>query len=144
MAAYIHGNLAVEERRPAAPAGRVKIKETRKVVYRTSRLPVQEKLLYLFTVFVCVVVAGTIIWRYSQIYQMNTRIHDVELQIRHLEAENSSLKEKLSKLQEPEQLMKEAQTKGLSSTPDGKTIRVPSKDAKAPAKSSKENVALKP
>lgn len=141
MAAYIHGNLAVRDKQ--GEKGRIKIKETRKIVYRTSQLPVQEKLLYLFTVFVCVVVAGTIIWRYAQIYQMNTKIHDIELEIRHLEAENSSLKEKLAKLQEPDQLLKEAQMKGLTQTPDGSVIRVPSKDAKASQKP-KENVALTP
>lgn len=141
MSAYVHGNLAVEEKQTAA--GRVKIKETRRVVYRTSRLPVQEKLLYLFTVFVCVAVAGVIIWRYAQIYQMNTRIHEIELQIKHLEAENSSLKEKVAKLQEPNQLMKEAQSRGLSQTPEGSVIRIPSKDARLDD-NSKENMAFKP
>lgn len=137
MAAYIHGNLAVEERQGSSQ--RVKIKETRKIVYRASRLPTQEKLLYLFTVLVCVVVAGFVIWRYAQIYQMNTRIHKVENQIAKLEAENSALKEKLSKMMDPELYKKEAPQLGLVQIPENSFVRVPME-----AKSQTDGSALNP
>lgn len=137
MAAYIRGNLAVEERQ--SPSQRVKIKETRRVVYRTSRLPIQEKLLYLFTVLICVLVAGTVIWRYAQIYQMNTRIHSVEKQITRLEAENNALKEKLSKMMNPELYMKEAVQAGLVPITDADFVRVP-----AQVKGQSDGIALKP
>jgi cell division protein FtsL len=137
MAAYIRGNLAVEERQ--SPAERVKIKETRKVVYRTSRLPMQEKLLYLFTVLVCVLVAGIVIWRYAQIYQMNTRIHDVEKKITQMEVENNALKEKLSKMMNPELFMKEAAQAGFVPITDADFVRVP-----AQAKTQSGGIALHP
>lgn len=137
MASYVHGNLAVEERQ--IPAQRVKIKETRKVVYRTSRLPVQEKLLYLFTVLVCVIVAGIVIWRYAQIYQINTRIHNVEKQIVQLEAENSALKEKISKMSDPDQLRNDIQKFGLTDINDRNLVRVPPE-----AKGGSAGVAMKP
>ena len=125
MAAYIHGNLATQERQKSG--GRVKIKETRKVVYRTRQLPLQEKLLYLFTVCLCVVVAGAIIWRYAQIYQMNTQIHSIEKRITQLEAENSSLKEELSKRQDPELLKDDALAQGLNLVEESNFVRVPKK-----------------
>jgi cell division protein FtsL len=137
MAAYIHGNLAVDERQSAS--SRVKIKETRKIVYRASRLPTQEKLLYLFTVLICVVVAGTVIWRYAQIYQMNTRIHKVENQIVRLEAENSALKEKLSKMMDPELYKKEAPQLGLMQIPEKGFVRVPTE-----AKGQSDALAVNP
>lgn len=123
MAAYIHGNLATQERQ--APGQRVKIKETRRIVYRTSKLPVQEKLLYLFTVFVCVIVAGVIIWRYAQIYEINTRIQQIERKIHQLEVENSSLKELLSKQQDPERLKNEFMVQGWQMLDQDQLIRVP-------------------
>lgn len=129
MAAYTRGNLAVEERQNSPQ--RVKIKETRRVVYRASRLPTQEKLLYLFTVVLCALVAGVVIWRYAQIYQMNTRIHDVEKQISQLEADNNALKEKMSRMMDPSQYMDEAAKKGLVRIPDTDFVRVPV-EAKTP------------
>lgn len=138
MAAYIRGNLAVEERQTSPE--RVKIKETRRVVYRTSRLPTQEKLLYLFTVLLCALVAGVVIWRYAQIYQMNTRIQNVERHISQLEADNNALKEKLSRMMDPSQYMDEAASKGLVRIPDTDFVRVPG-EAKAQQGSS---VAAKP
>lgn len=137
MAAYMHGNLAVDERQ--SKASRVKIKETRKVVYRASRLPTQEKLLYLFTVLICVIVAGIVIWRYAQIYQMNTRIHNVEKQITQLETENSALKEKLSKMMDPDAYKNEAPGRGLAQINEKNFVRVP-----AEAKGQTEGLAMNP
>lgn len=137
MAAYVRGNLAVEERQ--SQTQRVKMKETRKVVYRASRLPMQEKLLYLFTVVICVVVAGTVIWRYAQIYQMNTRIHNIEKQITRLEAENNALKEKMSKMMNPELYLKEAAQIDLVPITDADFVRVPLQ-----AKGQNEGLALNP
>ncbi|WP_248926610.1 cell division protein FtsL [Paenibacillus hamazuiensis] len=129
MAAYIHGNLAVEQK----SGQRVKIKETKKVVTRNKTLPVQEKLLYLFTVVVCVFVAGVIIWRYAQIYEMNTRIQQIENEIRQLEAENSVLKHKVEALSDPQRMLQKAKELGLEQAGDKQISRVP---AKAPASAS--------
>lgn len=109
MPAYIHGNLAVEQRTEQ----QVKAKETKRVVQRNKTLPLQEKLLYLFTVAICVVVAGLIIWRYAQIYEMNANIRSIEQQIAKLEAENSILKQKVDALSEPHRMLEKAKELGF-------------------------------
>lgn len=137
MAAYIRGNLAVEERE-SRPRN-VQMKETRKVVYRTSRLPVQEKLLYLFAVLICVLVAGTVLWRYAQMYQMNNEIRKEEKTISQLEAQNDAMKEKLSKMMNPDLMNKEAVQAGLIPITDANFVRVP-----AQPKTQSEGLAVKP
>lgn len=114
MAAYIQGNLAVEPKREQSQ--RVKIKETRKVVYRNKSLPTQEKLLYLFTVAVLVVAAGVILWRYAQIYQMNASILQIQKEMKQMQAENMALKQQIDKLQSPERLKEEANKLGFAPT----------------------------
>ncbi|WP_082053144.1 cell division protein FtsL [Gordoniibacillus kamchatkensis] len=111
MAAYIQGNLAVEPKRE--PSRTVKVKETRKVVYRNKSLPTQEKLLYLFTVAVLVLVAGVILWRYAQIYQMNATILKMQQDIKRIEAENMALKQQIDKGLSPERLKELAESYGM-------------------------------
>lgn len=108
LPAYMHGNLATEQKTQP----KVKIRETRKVVYRSRALPLQEKLLYLFTVLICVVVAGLIIWRYALIYEMNADIKSIEQKISKLEAENSILKQRVDALSDPRRLEEEAKKLG--------------------------------
>jgi cell division protein FtsL len=112
MAMYVHGNLAMEEQVNREQT--IRIKETKKKVYRKRAIPTQEKLVYLFTVVLCVIVAGTIIWRYAQIYEMNTNIHTIETQIKQLQAENDILKQQWNKANDPDRLRKEAEETGLS------------------------------
>jgi cell division protein FtsL len=109
MPAYIQGNLAIDKN----PRHKVTIKETRKVVVRHKSLPVQEKMLYLFTVLLCVIVAGVIIWRYAQIYQMNANMLKIQQDIRQMQAENSSLKQEVEMLKSIPRLEEEAQKLGL-------------------------------
>ncbi|WP_127579629.1 cell division protein FtsL [Paenibacillus koleovorans] len=109
MSAYIHGNLALEPKETR----KQQVKETKKTVYRRRPIPVQEKLLYLFTVLVCVVVAGVIIWRYAQIYEMNTRIQMIEKEVKMLQVENNKLKLEISKAQDPKRLQDLANQYGL-------------------------------
>ncbi|MDF2670290.1 MAG: ftsL [Paenibacillus sp.] len=109
MAAYIHGNLALEPKDNRKP----QMRETKKIVYRKRPIPVQEKLLYLFTVLICVVVASVIIWRYAQIYEMNTRIQMIEKEVKTLQVENNKLKLEISKAQDPKRLQDMANQYGL-------------------------------
>jgi cell division protein FtsL len=109
MPAYIQGNLAVDKK--LTP--KVTIKETKKVVYRNKSLPAQEKMLYLFTVVLCVIVAGVIIWRYAQIYQMNAEMLKIQQDIRQIQAENSALKQEVEMLQSPERLGDKAKEFGF-------------------------------
>ncbi|OXM86054.1 cell division protein FtsL [Paenibacillus rigui] len=123
MPAYIHGNLAVEQK----TGQKVSVKETKKVVYRNKTLPVQEKLFYLFTVLVCVVVASLIIWRYAQIYEINTKILDMETKIQKLQAENSGLKRKVDALSAPDRLREEAIKMGMGPSDDKQISKVANK-----------------
>lgn len=123
MPAYIHGNLAVEQK----TGQKVSVKETKKVVYRNKTLPVQEKLFYLFTVLVCVVVASLIIWRYAQIYEINTKILDMETKIQMLQAENSGLKRKVDALSAPDRLREEAIKMGMGPSDDKQISKVANK-----------------
>ncbi|CAG7620707.1 cell division protein FtsL [Paenibacillus allorhizosphaerae] len=139
MPAYIHGSLAVEQR----SENKVKPKEPKKAVNRNNKsLPVQEKLLYLFTVAICVVVAGLIIWRYAQIYEMNTNINKIETKIKQLEAENSVLKHKVDALSSPERLGEEAKKLGLV-VPEENQIK-PAGNAKSGGATSPKQVASNP
>ncbi|GGF77864.1 hypothetical protein GCM10010912_23620 [Paenibacillus albidus] len=74
--AYTRGNLAVQPKRKKEvnPLYR----EKTKVVTRRTGLPMQEKLLYMLTLGVFVLVAATLIWRYVQIYDLNKQAQDLE------------------------------------------------------------------
>lgn len=109
MSAYINGNLAIEQK----PAKKAKVQEQKKVVVKRKSIPVQEKLLYLFTVIVCVLVAGAIIWRYAQIYELNTKMQQIESQIKTLQIENNKLKLEITKYQDPKKLLDQAKQLGL-------------------------------
>jgi cell division protein FtsL len=109
VSAYINGNLAIEQK----PAKKSKVQEQKKVVVKRKSIPVQEKLLYLFTVIVCVLVAGAIIWRYAQIYELNTRMQQIESQIKALQIENNKLKLEITKYQDPKKLLDQAKQLGL-------------------------------
>lgn len=142
MSAYIHGNLALEPKENRKP----QIKETKKTVYRRRPIPVQEKLLYLFTVLICVVVAGVIIWRYAQIYEMNTRIQMIEKEVKTLQVENNKLKLEISKAQDPKRLQEMANQYGLG--PNEKQVNQvnqvnPIATKQTDSHSSKAPVALK-
>jgi cell division protein FtsL len=139
MPAYIQGNLAVERK----PTQTVKVKETKKVVYRNKSLPFQEKLIYLFTVLLCVVVAGVIIWRYAQIYQINADIQKMQQEVRQIQAENSALKQEVEKLQSPERMKQKAKEFGMVPMEERQVSQVaPSKNSKASG--SNDKITLNP
>ncbi len=103
MSAYIHGSLALEQRKHAEP-----IVVTKKKVYSAPMITIKEKLMYLFIISLCVLAAGVIIWKYTQIYEVNTKIQQVEREIKALEIENNNLKLEINKLQDPKKLMEKA------------------------------------
>ncbi|RKN86897.1 cell division protein FtsL [Paenibacillus ginsengarvi] len=112
MSAYINGNLAIEQK-PVKKPKQKPPQEKKKIVVKRKSIPVQEKLLYLFTVIVCVMVAGVIIWRYAQIYELNTRMQKIESQIKVLQLENNKLKLEITKYQDPKRLLDQAKAMGL-------------------------------
>ncbi|OPH47509.1 cell division protein FtsL [Paenibacillus ferrarius] len=144
MPSYIQGNLALDQKR-AVPKQKVKIKETTKVVYRNKSLPTQEKMLYLFTVVLCVIVAGVIIWRYAAIYEMNANILKMQNEIREIQAQNSALKQEVEKLQSPDRLKEEAARLGFNLQDEKQVSLVTPPKSKSSTNSSKNTkTASKP
>ncbi len=115
--AYVNGNLALQPKRKQdqQPA----IKETKRLVKTRKSLPVQEKLLYMFTVLMCVVVAGVIIFRYAQIYDMNLDIKKLNSEYQTLNVEMEDLKKQVEMLNDPERIRKLAESQGMVSSTEG-------------------------
>lgn len=120
----MHGNLALDDR--TERKDRVKTRESKKTVVRRYTIPAKEKLLYLFTIILCVIVAGLIIFRYTQIYEVNTKIQHIEKEITRLEAENRSLMLSVRKLQEPSRLNEIGVQLGFSPPADEEISQVAS------------------
>ncbi|MDH6370062.1 hypothetical protein CA600_22640 [Paenibacillus sp. VTT E-133280] len=99
--AYTRGNLAVQPKRKEEvnPLYR----EKTKVVTKRRVLPLQEKLLYMLTLGVCVLVAITLISRYVHIYDLNLQaqkldkdIATAKKQISTYEMEKQNLEQKVA------------------------------------------------
>nr|WP_232242612.1 cell division protein FtsL [Paenibacillus sp. GSMTC-2017] len=95
------------------------IKETKRTLVKRKSLPVQEKLLYLFTVLICVVVAGVIIFRYAQIYDMNLQIKKMNTEYNSLNIEMEELKKQVEMLSDPERIRKMAVLQGMVNNLEG-------------------------
>lgn len=115
--AYVNGNLALQPKRKQdqQPA----IKETKRLVKTRKSLPVQEKLLYMFTVLMCVVVAGVIIFRYAQIYDMNLEIKKLNNNYQTMNVEMEDLKKQVEMLSNPERIRNLAEKQGMVSSIEG-------------------------
>jgi len=109
--AYMHGNLAMQ------PQKRVEQKQPTenksKTAVRRRTIPVQEKLLYLFTVVMCVIVAGVIIFRYAQIYQMNLEIKQMTTQQEEMSVQIKELQKKVETLSDPSTIREKALLEGM-------------------------------
>jgi cell division protein FtsL len=115
--AYINGNLALQPKRKQDQ--QTVIKETKKIVKTRKSIPVQEKLLYMFTVLMCVVVAGVIILRYAQIYDMNIEIKKLNNEYQTMNVEMEDLKKQVEMLSDPERIRKLAESQGMVSVIEG-------------------------
>ncbi len=115
--AYVNGNLALQPKRKQDQ--QPVIKETKRLVKTRKSLPVQEKLLYMFTVLMCVVVAGVIIFRYAQIYDMNVEIKQLNSQYQTMNIEMEDLKKQVEMLSDPERIRKLAESQGMVSVLEG-------------------------
>ncbi|MGN7491525.1 hypothetical protein ACTHPF_10185 [Paenibacillus sp. SAF-054] len=89
--AYTRGNLAVKEQQQPAKRTYPGYREKTMVVTRRTYLPIKEKLLYLLTVVVCVMVASLIIWQNANIYGLNKQTQKVERAIKTSKSEISRL-----------------------------------------------------
>ncbi|BCG60245.1 hypothetical protein [Paenibacillus sp. URB8-2] len=77
--AYTRGNLAVQQQREQKVNPRYR--EKTKVVTRRTTLPMQEKLLYLLTLALFVLVSSVLVWRYVHIYDLNKQAQDLDTEI---------------------------------------------------------------
>ncbi|KGE18115.1 hypothetical protein [Paenibacillus wynnii] len=74
--AYTRGNLAVQPKRKEQVDSLYRQKT--KVVTRRMVLPLREKLLYMLTLTLFVLVAGTLVWRYLHIYDLNKQAQQLD------------------------------------------------------------------
>jgi cell division protein FtsL len=105
-----YGNLALQpERKPKSqpqPAGQPER------VIRRRQLPVGEKLLYMFTVVLCAIVAGFIIYRYAELYQINREILEINRAHEQLVSQTKELQREAEKLSDPKRIIDEARKLG--------------------------------
>ncbi|SFB35818.1 cell division protein FtsL [Cohnella sp. OV330] len=109
-----YGNLAVrEERQPEQKKQqRAASPQTASQVRRKS-IPVGEKLLYLLTVFVCVAVAGLILYRNAGLYEMNRNIQKITSEYETSADQSKELQREVDKLRDPARIEKLAKENGF-------------------------------
>lgn len=112
--AYINGNLAMQPKRK--PDQRPVIRETKRIVVKRKSIPVQEKLLYMFTVVFCVIVLGVIVNQYAKNYDMRVQIKQMNNQYTAMNIDMKELQKQVEMLSDPERIRKMAETQGMAST----------------------------
>jgi len=120
--AYINGNLALQPKRKPEREQQQQYRDKKRVVVKRKSIPVQEKLLYIFTVFIGVAVAGVIIFRYAQIYDMNLEIKQLNSSYQNMTIEMEELKKQVEMLSDPERIRQMAESQGMVSTMDNGII----------------------
>ncbi len=115
--AYTSGNLALKPKRRDNEQEEV-IRETRRLVVKKKTIPMGEKLLYLFTVLLCVAIAGLIISRYTQIYDSNMKMKQLNTQYQTLTVEMEEMKRQVEMLSSPERIRKMAEIQGMTTNYD--------------------------
>lgn len=76
-------------------------------------LPIGEKLLYLFSILVCVTLALTVISGYAKITELNVAIQKTENEIKQAQKVNLKLETEKKKLGSVERIREFAESKGL-------------------------------
>ncbi|MBW7473656.1 cell division protein FtsL [Paenibacillus oenotherae] len=109
--AYVNGNLALQPKKKTSP--QQTFRETKKVVVKRKSLPVQEKLLYMFTILVCVLVASVIIFRYAQIYEINADVRKLTVEYEKMAIEMKELQIQVEKLKSPDRITEQARKTGM-------------------------------
>ncbi|MFC5532175.1 cell division protein FtsL [Cohnella yongneupensis] len=133
-----YGNLALRPERvqeqPQAPV-RKQAQQPSKVVRRRT-LPLAEKLLYLFTIAVVVLVAGFIIFRYAQIYQLNGQIQDTTKQYNQTTDQMNELQREVERLSDMKRIKDMAEGYGM--------VQVENRGITITSQGGRDAVALKP
>jgi cell division protein FtsL len=118
--AYMHGNLALQPKKKQEQ--KAAVQQSKRTVVRKKSIPVQEKLIYLFTIVVCVIVASVIIFRYAQIYQLNLQIKELTTHYNTMSVEMTELQKQVETLSDPGRIRDEAIQTGM--VPSGQSILV--------------------
>jgi len=104
-----YGNLALQPERSGESA------QQRGGVRKTRRraLPVGEKLLYILTVALLVAVAGVVIYRYAEIYQLNRAIQELKVEHERMTTQVKELQREVERLKDPSRIAEEASRQGF-------------------------------
>lgn len=123
MVAYIHGNLAVDDRHQQNRKHSMQ-QQRRNVNRKKAVIPPQEKILYLVALAACVIVGIIIVSRYAQIYELNTQIKNIKNEMRQLQQDNSKLKIEISRLGGMEQMQQTGEDNGMHMASDDQMIKI--------------------
>lgn len=117
-----YGNLALKpERKPEHIHNPAKQTET---VVRRKSIPVGEKLLYMLTVALCALVAGFIVYRYAEIYEINRQIQEINRTYDQLTSQSKALQREVERLSDPRKIIEEAKKMGYVSLDPERQITI--------------------
>lgn len=108
----IYGNLAV------IPQKKPSTRPVRRKVIRKKGLPVKEKLLYLGTVIVFVVLTSFVLSQQAQLAELNYEIQQKEKQVAQVETAMTDLEDEVKDLLKPERIKRMAESRGFSYDPE--------------------------
>lgn len=127
-----YGNLALRPERAdeqqVKPGGRGAAAPAK--VERRRTIPVGEKLLYLLTIGLVVLIAGFIIFRYAQIYQINSQLQSTNKAYNQETEQTKELQKEVERLSDPNRIKDIARNNGYVPL-SGDSI-VASKDGQPP------------
>ncbi|HZG88266.1 hypothetical protein [Paenibacillus sp.] len=113
MSGYIHGSLALDRREEQSARAAHRPKTAAKKAQRAVAVPVSEKLLWICGILFCCAVAGLYQFREASMYEMNSRVVQMEREIKSLEEQNTMLRNEIAKLESPERLIEAGVQLGL-------------------------------
>lgn len=112
MSAYIHGSLALEERK--TPAGSARRAEPQaKSAHRAKTMAGTDKLLWIGLALLTFAILGFYQYREAHKYELNAEMIKIEKEIRALEEQNALLRNEAAKLGNPERLIETGIMLGL-------------------------------
>src|SRR5690606_7403501 len=98
---YMYGSTAVRREEQK----QVQYVEKVKTVKSKTSIPAKEKLLYLLMIVLCAAISSVVVYKYAQIYEINTNIRKAEQQLVNVERQNETMKLEIRKLTDPGRLI---------------------------------------
>jgi cell division protein FtsL len=117
-----YGNLALRPERVQEEKAQTRTQTQpyrSKVARRRPMITIGEKLLYLFAIAVIVGVAGFIIFRYAQIYQINGSIQATSKVSEQVNEQSKELQREVERLSSSQEIMDKAHALGMVDLPKG-------------------------